>query len=631
MDRGIWVYDIETLASIFTYTAINIDTQKIVKYVIHKELNQIEDFMLHLHTECKAHVGFNNLAFDYPVLHYLIAGNNWKHLNRVGVENLISKIYLQAQRIIENANNKGRRYIVYDNNQIIKQIDLFKIWHFDNPARSTSLKALQISMNYPNVMEMPFEHDKTDITLEQINDVLEYNENDTLSTYEFYKKTLHKFQLRKDIKNKYKLPCSNYSDVKIGEKLLLKLYSELSDQDPDEIKHRRTYRESIVLKDCILDSISFKTPIFQKLLNDFKSVIITDTKKGFSTSVIYNSHKFEYGQGGIHSCIKPGIYNSDEEYIIYDLDVASLYPNIAIKNRFYPKHLGEEFVDVYAYIVKQRLQAKKAKDMSISDALKLSANGSFGKSNEQTSWLYDPQFAMSITCNGQLLLTMLIESLCESFECEILQSNTDGVTIKLHRKYIDDYFRVCKDWEEYTKLELEFVEYSKMVIRDVNNYLSVKTDGKVKYKGAFEITKEYHKDPSFSIVAKALSEYFVNGVPIEQTIKNPQTIYDYCGRQKFKSDSHGEANSIIYKNGLPSINVQKQQKNVRYYVSNKGSSFVKKYKSGDSEFINKGYLITVFNKYEEKPFEEYDINYDFYIAEAKKIINIIENKQLTLL
>ena len=280
----------------------------------------------------------------------------------------------------------------------------------------------------------------------------------------------------------------------------------------------------------------------------------------------------------------------------------------------------------------QRITAKRAKEMSSSDALKLSLNGAYGKSNESTSWLYDPLFTMQITLNGQLMLTILAGELVDTIhDCQVLQVNTDGITVKIHVDYINIYHEVCKDWEEYTKLELEFVEYSKMVIRDVNNYLSVKTDGKVKYKGAFEITKEYHKDPSFSIVAKALSEYFVNGVPIEQTIKNPQTIYDYCGRQKFKSDSHGEANSIIYKNGLPSINVQKQQKNVRYYVSNKGSSFVKKYKSGDSEFINKGYLITVFNKYEEKPFEEYDINYDFYIAEAKKIINIIENKQLTLL
>lgn len=161
--------------------------------------------------------------------------------------------------------------------------------------------------------------------------------------------------------------------------------------------------------------------------------------------------------------------------------------------------------------------------------------------------------------------------------------------------------------------------------------MSVKTDGKVKYKGAFEITKEYHKDPSFTIVAKALSEYFVNGIPIEDTIKNPRTIYDYCGRQKFKSDSYGETHSIIYKNGLPIVDVQKQQKNVRYYVSNKGSTFIKKYKSGDSEFINKGFVITVFNKYEEKSFDEYDINYNFYIIEARKIINIIENKQTTLL
>lgn len=623
------MYDIETLTSVFTYTAINVDTQEIVKYVIHKELNQINDLVKHL-VKIKAHVGFNNLAFDYPVLHYLFSGNLYKRLQLKGTEFLIKAIYDQAQRIIESANKKERKYIVYENNQFVKQIDLFKIWHYDNLAKSTSLKALQISMNYPNVMEMPFHHNKTDVTLDEVNSILEYNENDVLSTYEFFKKSLDKFQLRKDIKSKYGLICTNFSDVKIGESLLLKLYSELSDQDDSEVKLKRTRRESIKLSDCIFNYIKFESRTFNKLLDTFKSKTIVNTKGDFKESIIYNNCKFEYGQGGLHQCCKPGVYSSDDNYIILDFDVSSLYPNIAIKNRLYPEHLGECFIDVYNDIVKQRLKAKKEGIMTISDALKLSANGAFGKANDENSFLFDSKFAMSITINGQLLLTMLIEQLCESFDCEILQSNTDGVTMKILRKDVEKYYEICNKWQEYTKLELEYVEYSKMVIRDVNNYLSVKTDGKIKYKGAFEITKEYHKDPSFAIIPKALSNYFVNNISVEETINNPKTIYDYCGRQKFKSDSYGEIHGIKYEHGLPVHYVEKQQKHVRYYVSNKGNSLVKNYTNGQTEFINKGFVVTIFNKYVEKPFEEYDINYNFYIIEANKIINIIENKQTTL-
>ena len=37
-----------------------------------------------------------------------------------------------------------------------------------------------------------------------------------------------------------------------------------------------------------------------------------------------------------------------------------------------------------------------------------------------------------------------------------------------------------------TQLQLESVEYKKMIIGDVNNYIAITTDGKVKCKGRFE-------------------------------------------------------------------------------------------------------------------------------------------------
>lgn len=107
--------------------------------------------------------------------------------------------------------------------------------------------------------------------------------------------------------------------------------------------------------------------------------------------------------------------------------------------------------------------------MSISDALKLSLNGAYGKSNESTSWLYDPMFTMQITLNGQLMLTMLAEILVDNIEeCEVLQVNTDGITVRINKNEKYNYGELCNHWEALTGLELEFVEYSKMVIRDVN-------------------------------------------------------------------------------------------------------------------------------------------------------------------
>jgi len=167
--------------------------------------------------------------------------------------------------------------------------------------------------------------------------------------------------------------------------------------------------------------------------------------------------------------------------------------------------------------------------------------------------------------------------------------------------------------------------------------MSLKIDGSIKYKGCFKPNEqlrkdeEWHKDFSFNIVKIALSEYFINNVPIEQTIHNHQNIYDFCGRQKFKGDSQGETHEIEYDyTNNPYTKITKQQKNVRYYISNRGCVFVKKYSKGTTELINKGFKVTIFNTYIEKPIKDYDIDMSFYIKECYKIIDIIKPKQTTM-
>lgn len=238
---------------------------------------------------------------------------------------------------------------------------------------------------------------------------------------------------------------------------------------------------------------------------------------------------------------------------------------------------------------------------------------------------------MQITINGQLLLSMLIESLVTNIpKLQMLQVNTDGITVKIPRSEIDNYYEICKEWEEKTRLNLEYVMYDKMIISDVNNYASLKIDGKIKYKGSFELKKEFHKDTSFKIVQIALSDYFFKGISVRETITNHKNIYDFCGRAKFKSDSYGETHSLSYdKKGNPFELIERQQKTTRYYISNKGATFLKVFPvKNKRNFINKGYLVTIFNKYIER--ENYDINYIFYILECEKIIQSIEDKQIKL-
>jgi hypothetical protein len=633
INRNYWVYDIETLKSCFTYSAINVDTEEIVQYVIHKDRSDYDELIKHLES-CKGQIGFNNINFDYPIIHNFIKCVDGS-MTRI---NTIDFVYGEAQRIIEEQNKVefNATLSIKSKNVLIPQLDLFKLWHYNNKARRTSLKALEISMNYPNVMEMPIDHKRDDIRLDEIPSILEYNLNDVLATYEFYKRSLEKIDLRKELIKKYNIPCTNFSDSKIGEQLVLKLYCEKTGRDFWEVKELRTYRPRIDVNNLILPYINFKTKEFDDLLTFYKEQSITKTKGDLDYSVILKGFKYDFKSGGLHGCIKSGVYYSDDQYVIIDLDVASLYPSIGVLNELYPQHLGKAFCSIYKDILDQRVAAKKEGNMAISDALKLALNSVFGKSNDIHSFLFDPLYTMTTTVNGQLLLGMLAERLVLSIEdMTILQVNTDGITVRINKDHLELYYTICKHWERLTKLTLEFVEYQKMWIADVNNYGALTTTGKIKNKGKFEVEKmvgnemAYHKDNSFKIIPIALERYFAKNIPIEETILKHDNIYDFCGRQKFTQDSYGETHTIKYDNTLnPYDYCEKQQRNTRYYISKPGVSFIKQYKKGTSEVINKGFQVTIFNNYIEQ--ENYNIDYSYYIKECNKIIDVLETKQLEL-
>jgi hypothetical protein len=283
--------------------------------------------------------------------------------------------------------------------------------------------------------------------------------------------------------------------------------------------------------------------------------------------------------------------------------------------------------------MKEKHKPKKERDFVIVEGFKLAANGFYGKSNSEDSYAYDPFYSLRTTVSGQIMISMWIEKLVKNIpNLTILQVNTDGVSLLFPRKYHQIAIDVTDEMTKITGLTYEFNEYKKMVIRDVNNYSAqYSIDNKIKHKGAFEIEKELHKDPSMKIVSIALEKYFFEGVPVRQTIENHSNIYDFCLRLKLNSQFKGQYNYIDQSNGVPEKKTIELGKNTRYYISNKGGSLYKlKNENRKLTGVSVGFVTTLFNKYIEKPMRDYDINYQFYIMECNKIINQIENNQLTL-
>ena len=312
---------------------------------------------------------------------------------------------------------------------------------------------------------------------------------------------------------------------KIGEEIFLNELSKEMNIDKYSLRQLRSPAKELIFNKYILDYINFKTTDLQKLLYEFKSFKTTNTKGEFSYTASIGDFKVDYAQGGLHGCIKSGIYESTDDIIIVDLDVASFYPNLAIVNNIRPKHLGDSFSKIYKHMFELRKTYDKKDPRNY--GLKIALNGSFGKMNDKDSFLYDPEALLSITLNGQLLLTMLMEKIYLSVNVRFLQGNTDGFTFMCSKSDLNTIKHLVSQWEIFTQLTMEYSFYKKMVIRDVNNYIAIYNDNKVKYKGCFEIERAWHKNHSMVIVAKALSEFFINNIPVKITIDNCKDILDF--------------------------------------------------------------------------------------------------------
>lgn len=678
-----WIYDLETYKNLFSMCVISADgkeghifeisDRKDNRELMFDFLDRIEEGRL---------VGFNNLGFDYPILHYILENRDFTN----------NDIFKQAQKIINAM--KESRFGTTIKNPHIQQVDLFKLNHFDNAAKMTSLKVIEFNMKMDNLQELPYSFDK-ELTHEQMQEVIEYNANDVVATLKFYYENIGALELRKSLSERYGLDFTNASDSKIGGEIFI--------QELEKVKKgscykwqgkrrvpRQTKRKSIHLRSVILPYIKFERPEFQAVLDWFKLQSISETKGVFndilesdlydvakyanlvekkskkldgepteaeiaefrrqyplaqvlekelksgkksyyftwnqakSLNVVINGHEYVFGVGGIHSSVEPQLVESDDEYIIIDLDVASYYPNLAIKNTLYPKHLSDQFCKTYEALYEERKTHPKGTPENAS--IKLALNATYGNSNNQYSPFYDPQYTMAITVNGQLSLCMLLEQILKLEGATSVQSNTDGITVRVRREDSDKVDELTREWEEITKLEMERADYSAMYIRDVNSYIAIyEGSGKVKAKGAYEITEEHHKNQSMKVVQKAVNKHLSTGEPIEDLIKNHDDKYDFMLRAKIP-----KAYDLV---SVDDEGAEKKEQNVcRYYVSThpEARTLIKvmpplkgkeEPRRNNIQVDRKCIVCNNINDFVG------EIDYDYYINEAKKLIDIFKKDE----
>lgn len=647
-----WPYDIETFPNCFTLAIKPIGGECRV-FEISPRIDERQAMMQFIMGIDGRMVGYNNLGFDYPVLHYIMCN---PHVT-------VRDIYEKAMSIIFGNDRFG--HMVWESDWLKPQVDLYKIHHFDNANRATSLKMLEFNMRSESIQDLPFPAG-TELTYEQMDELRTYNVKDVVETEKFYHQSLDRISFREELSERYGKNFLNHNDTKIGKDyFIMQLGEDLCySRDTGRREPRQTPRHSgIRLADAIFPYIRFEQPEFQRIHQWLQQQTIYETKGVFKNLVaVINGFEFVFGAGGIHGSVESTTLYSDDEYVIDDRDVASYYPNLAIVNKVFPEHLGEQFCKIYKDVYEQR--KTHAKGSAQNAMLKLALNGVYGDSNNIYSPFYDPLYTMKITINGQLLLCILAEQLMKVPGLTMVQINTDGLTTRYPRRHTDMVNRICEWWEQYSLLQLESVEYTMMAIKNVNSYLAVTTDGKIKRKkdyctlGAHTgkgSDLDWHQPHSALVVPMAAEAYLLFGIDPEQFIRAHANVMDFMLVIKVPRNSSLE------------IGGQQVQNITRYYVSTNGQPMYKimppaaaKYEwtlrnpetnkvkvvksqrgvdssreKGFTEVLKhvqlppqdrhnavcKGWLVNECNDMKTAGDVWGMLNYDYYIAEAKKLVD----------
>lgn len=669
--KDIWLYDIETMCPQFLLGMKLLGKEEWKWFEISAYRNDVDSMVKTLMETPLIACGFNNLSFDSQVVQYILeTSERW--YDKTGQE-IVQLIYDFSQELISNQNYEIRKLPYSESYMDIEQWDLFSILGYENKHKRTSLKWIEFALDMP-IKEMPYHHSTKFLTEQQCQEVKEYCESDIRTTEKLYYlvrgETDNEFYREKD-EVQYRLDtikeiglskrAVNYSGVRLGEEIVLKGYMKESGMTIGNIwerKKKHKIRTKFKFGECIPSYVKFKTKPFQEFFERVSKAEADIWDKDQEFPISCNGTNYLIKKGGIHSKDPSRIIKAENGMRLKDADISSQYPNSIDKRGIHPGHMGIAWNKNYKNEVEKRVgpngyknRGKKDKFYKgLAEVWKLVLNGgSFGKMNDKFSIQYDPFPHFSITIGNQFEILMLIESL-EMEGIHVISANTDGILSYYPEALEEKYMQICNEWEVIIgndKLgRLEYVEYTMIAQTSVNDYIAVDTKGTIKAKGDFGKDKELNKNKSRRIIPIAMEQNLINGIPVEETIKNHRNIYDFCIGKKSSADYFYRG--IDRKKGIVE---DIESRIVRYYCSTKEVG-KRLYKIKREQSEKKGPKISKCESKSEYqvlfdiPFsvdkwEEFSIDYNYYISETYKLLDqffpeekrtrkIIESKQIQM-
>jgi len=503
-------------------------------------------------------VGFNSMNYDDPVLAYMLDGepcDEVHHLSKALVEEGL------------------RRWEVYNEiglDNIVDSIDIM-----DVARGNASLKLYGARLGVKKLQDLPF-LPHTKLSRKEADEVADYNGNDLILTKGLYDHLHTDLKLRETIGKKYNINVMSFNGAKVAEAILLSEIGYTGKRQPQPnfiqyippeyikfktpelktlfkkiISHKFLIMNKHILNQIEDDEYTFllddlgieKSPKerygkkSKKTISDSGNIILPDF---LDKPITIDGVDHKLGLGGVHGSVISTTFVAGEDEVIVDIDYKSLYPSLKIINKFYPKHLGEKYLEVYAGMYHTRNNVLKPKLKTLEkgskeyqdvydeqDIMKLVLNSSFGKEGEKFSKLFDPSSLLHTTLTGQLTLMMVIEKL-HLKGLKTFYANTDGITLKIKKDQLKIIEKITKNFDKKTGLEMEYNFFKSSHVRDVNNFVNVLLDeDEVKSKGAFG-EPSIEKNSEYPIVFKAIRDYLLSGKPFDITLQECKDINQFC-------------------------------------------------------------------------------------------------------
>lgn len=616
-NKNVCVFDVEIFPNVFHLVIKHTELGKYICCEISERKNNISLIKtLFTRKDC-IFCGYNNIHYDNVLINYIL--DNYNILSSKPYNEITDTLFGISNLIIMG---EPMQWSKWKYSKFFESIDLLTM-KFSQKLR-VGLKEMEVTMQFRNVQEYEGDFSKH-LPVSEIDKMIAYNKNDVDATEQLLHMSQKDIDLRLGIEKEYGINVLNKDGMNIGVDVIKHKYLELTGKTWDEIKDLRSPMDMIPLKDVILPFVKFDNPELQSILEETKLQTVSPGRKGYEKHFLLDGVEHTLGVGGLHSVNTPEIIVPEDDEFLADSDVASLYPSLIICYGFYPPHLGKEFLDVYSKIKEERIEAKHNGDKVKNLTLKLALNGISGQLQNEYNWCYSPKTAMQIRMNGQFLLLMLAEKLI-SVGCKIIQSNTDGIFYVGKKNRKDDIERVCKEWEQFTKLNLETEYYEKLCQFAINDYIAIgegysktKDQSLIKTKGMFINEVSLGKGMQPMIIPEACIRYFADGIPIKDTMMNCKDIKKFLTYQKTDKKF-----KVFYGDKeVTRIN--------RFYYSTNGC-YLMKYDEDTKRKIklNAKSGVEIMNVLDDNAEFPKNINYNYYLTEINNIVKALSTKQLSL-